>query len=125
MMKTGTILLHSAKNCKRIGSEVRKLRVCKDGDCTLGVRVRQTTGARSCCISELLALLLGYVAIRLPSVIRGVGQNIVFHASPAAGSYAFPVCAFTDHSASFLCSSLSSMTTGKLLLVVFNRIIIN
>ena len=41
---------------KRIGREIRKLLVFKDGDCTFGARDRKTAGARSCCIPELLAL---------------------------------------------------------------------
>ena len=55
-MNAGTIGLYSAKTFKRFGSEMRKLRAFKDSDCTFGARVRQTAGARSCCIPELLAL---------------------------------------------------------------------
>jgi len=56
LMKTWTILLYSAKICKRIGSEIRKFRAFEDGDCTFRARVRRTAGARSCCTPELLAL---------------------------------------------------------------------
>ena len=38
-LTTGTILLCSAKNCKRTGSEIRKLWAFKDNDCTFGARV--------------------------------------------------------------------------------------
>ena len=56
LTKTWTILLYSAKICKRIGSEIRKFGAFKDGDCRFGARVRRTAGARSCCTPELLAL---------------------------------------------------------------------
>ena len=77
MMKTGSVLLYSAKIGKKNGSEIRelgalkngdctfgaktgleirKLRAFKDSDCTFGARVRKTAGARICCIPELLAL---------------------------------------------------------------------
>ena len=42
------------KTFKRIGSEIRKLRVFEDIDYAFGDR--KTTGARSCCIPEPQAL---------------------------------------------------------------------
>ena len=42
------ILLYSAKNGKRIGSEIRKLRVFKDSDCTFGARVSKTVKGSAC-----------------------------------------------------------------------------
>ena len=36
-----TILFYSTNNCKRIGSEIWKLRAYKDSDCTFGARVRR------------------------------------------------------------------------------------
>ena len=57
LIKTGTILLYFAKKkCKKIGSAVRKLQACKDSDCMFCARVRKTSGARNCCVPELLAL---------------------------------------------------------------------
>ena len=58
-LKTWTILLHSAKSCKRTGSQIRKLRAFKDSNYTFGARVRKTAGTRSCCIPELLRLRSG------------------------------------------------------------------
>ena len=55
-LTTWTIWPHSAKNCKRTGSEIKKLWAFKDGDCTFGARVSKTAGARSGCIPGLLAL---------------------------------------------------------------------
>ena len=42
------ILLYSAKNGKRIGSEIRKLRVFKYSDCTFGARVSKTVKGSAC-----------------------------------------------------------------------------
>ena len=77
VMKTGSVLLYSAKIGKKngseikelrafkysdctfgakIGLEIRKLRAFKNSDCTFGARVRKIAGARICCIPELLAL---------------------------------------------------------------------
>ena len=79
VMKTGSVLLYSAKTGKKNGSEIRELRAfknsdctfgakigleirklrafkIKDSDCTFGARVRKIAGARICCIPELLAL---------------------------------------------------------------------
>ena len=51
------ILLSSAKDRKRIGSEMGKLRVFKDTDCTFGVGVKTTTPA-------LKGLRTGFVPAR-------------------------------------------------------------
>ena len=42
------ILLYSAKNGKRTGSEIKKLRVFKDSDCTFGARVSKTVKESAC-----------------------------------------------------------------------------
>ena len=65
-LKTWTILLYSAKDRKRIGSEIRKFRTFRDTDCTFGARVRKKKKKkerkkkswrhRRCCFPELLAL---------------------------------------------------------------------
>lgn len=50
-------ILHKKKEKKKkIVSAVRKLQPFKDSDCMFCARVRKTSGARNCCVPEVLAL---------------------------------------------------------------------